>query len=378
MRRTRLSAKVVGFFLVAFGVAACQAVAGIEDRTLDPNADGPVASQQCKDYCATVMENCTGDHAVYAKEEICLAVCAKLDPGDSIEHSNENTVACRAFMADEAKREVDYCASAGPGGNGDCGTDCDAYCQLFPSICPDDYQYGSTEDCLKFCNTLTDQSTYNLDNDHGGDTIECRLVHTSSASVDPKAHCPHAPIPPTEPWCIGAADEAPSCEDYCKIEMAACTGDLAQYQSKDQCLAVCEHLDPGTNDDEAGNTRGCRRYHAYSASVAPTTHCYHSGPTGDGHCGDHGKVEDGHTGNCESYCTLVAAACPDDFDNELSSQDECMKQCIELPEAEPDSKYTVKSAEKSSGLQCRVLHTVKAFDDPNACASALGHDQCQP
>jgi len=99
---------------------------------------------------------------------------------------------------------------------------------------------------------FTCAGTYDVVRDHGGDTIECRLVHTSSATVLPKDHCPHAPIRPSQPWCINAADAEPTCDDYCTIELAACTGGLAQYQSTEQCKAVCEALDRGTNDDEGG------------------------------------------------------------------------------------------------------------------------------
>jgi hypothetical protein len=224
---------------------------------------------------------------------------------------------------------------------------------------------------------LDDQATFNVVADHGGDTVECRLVHVSSATLKPDDHCAHAPIRPSEPWCTGAADEAPTCKQYCDIEMAACAGEFAQYQSPQQCLDVCAALDPGTNEDETGNSVGCRRYHSFNASTGPATHCSHSGPTGDGHCGDHGKVEDGHTGNCESYCKLVATACPDEFDNALGTAEKCMETCVTLAEAEPDSHYSLASAENSTGLGCRVLHTVQAFADKAACASALGGDQCQ-
>jgi hypothetical protein len=383
MRSTKTSSKLVGFCLTVLGLAACQAVAGIEDRKLDPNAGKVVYSQQCHDYCDLVMDACTGKNTVYTTKDICLGVCSHLDPGDD-EDTTVNTVACRQFYADEATREpIDNCRFAGPGGGGKCGTDCQAYCQLFPDVCPDDYKYKSTADCLKFCGALPDQKDFDVARDHGltaehgGDTIECRLVHTSSATLKPAEHCPHANIFPEEPWCIGLLDQAPSCEDYCAIEMVACTGALAQYQTNDECLAVCEALPPGTNVDEVGNTVGCRRYHAFNSTLGPDNHCAHSGPTGDGHCG-HDDADNGYLGNCDSYCTLLAKACPTEFDNELGSAEKCMEACSELEEAPADSKYSVKNAEKSTGLHCRVLYTVRAFADDAACASAMGGDQCEP
>jgi hypothetical protein len=375
MSASRLPSKIVGFCLTALALAACQAVAGIEDRTFDPDFGKPPASAQCKDYCATVMDACTGDDAQYTTEEICLGVCAKLDPGDD-EDVGSNTVACRLFYANDAKREHDSCKAAGPGGDGVCGTDCEAYCQLFPTVCPTDYKYGSTKDCLKFCNALPTHNGLDVSTDHDGDSVECRLVHLSSATTKPE-HCPHAQIPPSKPYCINLkSTDIPSCEDYCNIQLEACDGDLRQYESRDQCLAVCGALDPGTNVDESDNNVGCRRYHSFSATTLPVPHCYHSGPTGDGHCG-HDKLDEGHTGNCDSYCQLVASACQTDFDNVWGSTEECLKECVDLAEAKAEAKYSLVNAENSTGLNCRVLYTARAFADPTACASALGNDQCE-
>ncbi len=378
MRGSDFSKHFVGFLLLGLGLGACQAIAGIEDRTLDPKASEPVNTKQCKDYCAAVMDACKGVDAVYTTEEICLGVCAQLEPGDGEDvGGNTNTVTCRAENAANAKDEPsDYCKYAGPGGNGKCGTDCEAYCQLFPKVCPTDYEYKSTEDCLEYCEALPSQPDYDVVRDHGGDTIECRLVHTSSATVKPEDHCPHAPIRPTKPWCIGDAAAKPNCDDYCTIELKACQGSLAQYQSMAQCKSVCEALEPGTNDDQGGNTVACRRYHSFNATTLPDTHCSHSGPVGDGHCG-HDDPKAGTTGNCEAYCRLVEAACPDEFAaSSIGSAEACMADCVKLAEAPADSKYSLANAAKSEGLSCRVLHTVRAFGDKTACASALGGDQC--
>lgn len=379
MRRS-FAALLVSFGLVSLALSACQAVAGIEDRKLDPMLSPRVDSRQCKSYCDVVMDACTGDDAVYANREQCLSVCAALDPGDPQEFRNENTLACRARQADAAKDEPKgYCRSAGPGGNGQCGSDCDAYCRVFPQICPKQYEYRSTEECLRACGALTEQDTYNLEDDHGGDTIECRLVHMTSASVDPTNHCAHAPIRPSEPWCVGDPKKPPTCEQYCDIELAACDGtEFAQYESRAQCLAVCAALPPGENPDQAGNTVACRRYHSFNAVTSPALHCYHSGPTGDGHCGDSRSAsKNEYTTNCESYCDLLAQACPSEFGDELGSAEGCMQACVELPEADPESHYSVESALASDGLNCRVLYTTRAFEDRKACASAVGGGDCQ-
>jgi hypothetical protein len=371
---------ILALALLGLGLAACQAIAGIEDRKLDPEADEPGqpdASKQCQSYCESVMAACIGDNAVYTSPEHCLRVCSKLDPGDPNEPVG-NTVACRARQAQIAKvsEPEETCRSAGPGGDGECGTDCEAYCTLYPQICPDQYLYESEESCLQACSGLAEQHRYNLMDDHEGDTIECRLVHTASATVLPEEHCKHAPIPPSDMWCIPPPDKAPTCEAYCQIEQAACEGSNAQYESEQQCLDVCAALDPGKNSDTTQNTVGCRRYHSFNSTLGAENHCPHAGPTGDGHCGDPSLVSTGHTGNCESYCTLVKNACPAEFDAVLKNDQDCMAACVELDEADKESKYTVASAKKSKALKCRVLHAARAFQDDTNCDAAVGGDPC--
>lgn len=363
--------------LLALALGACQAIAGIEERKLDPDAAQVEASPQCKSYCNKVMSVCTGKNAVYTTMDICLGVCANLEPGDPLEPVG-NTVACRVRQAEIAELEPDVnCRSAGPGGDGQCGSDCDAYCELFGELCPEYHPYPTQSACLKACNGLTDQARFDVIADHEGDSIECRLMHVSAAAVDPEAHCPHAPLVPAEPWCIGKKDDSPTCEEYCNINLAACDGALTQYESRQQCLDVCAALPLGMNKDQVGNTVACRRYHSFSSTLAAAQHCPHAGPSGDGHCGDTGWIAEGHTGNCESYCMLLAEACPDEFAAEMSDADQCMQTCLTLGnEAEPESKYSVARAKESTGVSCRILHTVRALRDPTFCAAALGGAPC--
>src|SRR5688500_18287338 len=128
--------------LVLAGLGACQSIAGIEDRVLNPAAFGEggdgsggepnvnPATPQCQRYCSDVMSACTAENAVYVDEALCLGVCAQLEPGDPLEPVG-NTVACRARQAAIAKAEpAEHCRAAGPGGDGVCGSDCEAYCEL--------------------------------------------------------------------------------------------------------------------------------------------------------------------------------------------------------------------------------------------------------
>jgi hypothetical protein len=350
--------------LVPVALSACQVVAGIEDRKLDPEAS---TDALCNEYCDKVMAACTDEHAVYTNRAQCMGVCSKLPPGEEQEIVNENSIRCRIRLIDSALHEADDCRFVGPGGGDQCGSDCDAYCTVYPQVCPDDYKYGDFDNCLKNCVGLKDQSRYDLKADHEGDSIECRLVHTSSASVSPTEHCPHATIFPAEPWCIAKAETEPTCDEYCRIERAACQGAMSQYESDEQCQAACAALPIGTNGDETGNSVGCRRYHSFNSTLLPETHCSHSGPSGDGHCGS----------NCDAYCAIAAKACPTEFGSAFADADACAKDCATLPESKGDSVYTVESAQSSKDYQCRMLHAVQALSDPTQCASALGGGDCQ-
>jgi hypothetical protein len=369
--------------LLLLGLGACQTIAGIEDRRLDPAADDPAVSEECKSYCETVMGACQGKNAVYTTMELCLGICANFEPGEE-EEPVGNTLACRAFHAQSAELEPDTnCRFVGPGGGDVCGSDCEAYCDLYAKLCSENDAFKDVALCEKACGGLTDLDRFDVVEDHEGDTVECRLVHVSSAAIRSKAseHCPHAAVVPTLPWCIGAPKDSPTCDDYCNMHLAVCDGANTQYESRQQCLDVCGALEIGTNDDKTENTAACRRYHAFNSTTLPNQHCPHSGPAGDGHCGhdqvneDTGELE--FSANCEAYCTLLAAACPAQFDAEMGDQEQCQASCLPLDESAAESKYTLARAKASTGVSCRILHTARAFQDDSACPAAVGGDPCQ-
>jgi len=72
------------------------------------------------------------------------------------------------------------------------------------------------------------------------------------------------------------------CATYCTAVTAACTGADAQYADATDCMTQCTAAGwtAGAASDTAGNTIGCRIYHATAASAsatAATTHCPHAG-----------------------------------------------------------------------------------------------------
>lgn len=157
-------------------------------------SDAAPAASLCERYCSAVMTSCSGAFAVYTSLESCMAVCAVLpagEPGDR----NVNSVQCRLHAALVAQDEVPhYCPIAGPGGNGECGSNCESLCQLRDGICAP-FASGDDKTCLKSCENLSDLGTYSTDlgvGQYRGPHVQCRLYHLSAAAVaDPEQHCPH-------------------------------------------------------------------------------------------------------------------------------------------------------------------------------------------
>jgi hypothetical protein len=360
----------------ALGAFGCQSVAGIEERKFDStSSDAP--SEDCVEYCDTVMRNCVGGLAVYKTKEVCLDVCATLPPGDS-EAGPENTLACRKRQADTAEFEPnDACPNAGPGGNGACGSDCEAWCSLLEEACPKDFDKLGGE-CLERCAGLSDSDAFDVDTFYATDTLQCRLIHIGAALSIPETHCGHSAYVPSE-TCVPPDDSMPTCEAMCQKTQANCTGDLAVWESEAQCLAACGAFELGPAGDTGGNTVACRTYHATTAGSvvgADVDHCQHAGPTGDGHCG---HIADGD-GNCHSYCTLLHAACKDEPGYPYAEVDACKAECdADMADkgADDDSLFSVKVAASGDTLQCRTLHAARAFTDAAQCAAALGGAPCE-
>jgi hypothetical protein len=187
----------------------------------------------------------------------------------------------------------------------------------------------------------------------------------------PKNHCPHATLRPANGTpCLSVE---PNCDDYCGMLMNTCAGaNVTQYESLNDCLAVCKKFTPSMAPDPTEDTLACRRYHTYNSlgkSAAAQDHCDHAGPGGDGHCG---KM-------CPAYCKLVASVCSDDFDSAFPGGDrECRDKCAVVMEQRDEAKqadvgYSVAEGKRGGNtIQCRLYYTTKAALDPTQCASALG------
>jgi hypothetical protein len=201
--------------------AACNAVLGIEEATVDPDlglggasGDGGTASSSgnggggggqsdeltCLNYCDVIDANCREINAEYISQEVCVAMCNTFDkgqPGDS----TGDSLACRLHYALKAADDpVAHCQAGGPLAQGKCADPCDSFCLLTANLC-DPHPFGDPATCKTDCEAFT----YLIAGDDGevgdllflnGDTLNCRIYHLESA-YDPAVptastvHCPH-------------------------------------------------------------------------------------------------------------------------------------------------------------------------------------------
>lgn len=384
---------VLGLWM-ALAAGGCEAILGLSERVLQADAgqdaglDGGAGDaavdaamdagepSPCQTYCDEVLSACTGRYKPYADEATCLAACALMPEGDLEEATPlGNSVACRlrqARLAGTTKEFWDHCVPAGPGGGGVCGDNCEGYCQLFNGVCDE------VADCERRCaglRDLDDETKANFDDSNldlarhaSGETLQCRIVQVSAALLDSDL-CPRATIAPRdidgEPHPCNYSDgDLPRCEDYCRLSRVACTDERAVYETWPVCMDACAATPVGLPSDSGGqDTVGCRIAHSYNALDAAATHCPHSGPGGEGVCGD----------DCISYCRLLKSACPGHFDSEFNSDGECVAACGSLA---PGPKYAVDSVTTGDTVGCRLLHTVRAFEDADNCAAAVGAAPC--
>jgi len=77
---------------------------------------------------------------------------------------------------------------------------------------------------------------------------------------------------------------APDCANYCSVYFGNCKDGLNVYTDNDACLSACGAWYQGSDVDVAGDTIGCRTYHAGAALGDPALHCPHASPGGGGVC----------------------------------------------------------------------------------------------
>jgi hypothetical protein len=170
--------------------------------------------------------------------------------------------------------------------------------------------------------------------------------------------------PATEPTTSptsGATDPtagaAPTCADYCTAITANCAAPQAQYADMAGCMGSCAAFDIGTLADTAGNTVGCRTYHAGAAKdmMMPEVHCVHAGPGGAGPCGT----------NCEGFCDIALSACPAIYADAAA----CAADCATFMDTEPFDATDVAG----NTLACRLYHLTVASSSADNAAIHCAH-----
>lgn len=140
------------------------------------------------------------------------------------------------------------------------------------------------------------------------------------------------------------------CIDYCDAIQKNCPDgtENQQYIERETCINTCNALEPGEKAEPTGNTVACRLRQAKAASNNPGEFCPFAGALGGGECGT----------NCDAWCTLLEAACPDDFEVLAN----CNEACSGLKDS--GNRNFQNSYPSAPDLQCRVYHLGAAFDNP--------------
>ena len=400
--------------LLAAGLAglalSCQSLIGLPDRSHEDGSGGQGGSAagggaggaggkaaQCSAFCKRAVEICEGDYAIYHGPGDCEPACQLLTPEQIKCRDDELT------KASSSREYWEHCQAATLGGSDACGGNCKNYCSYVSQVCVADNREMSEadltpEECVDKCGKLVTREfqlgmpaetpRFNIDKDHEGDSLQCRLVHLTIAAGPGAAdsHCWHAALAPrpavqtmqTNPCATGLNETAPHCSDYCHIVDNACDDDkLRVYENDTQCMEVCSKLAPGNVSEQTGDTVGCRKTHAYNALlVAADTHCPHAGPGGAGVCGS----------DCPAYCKLFRAGCADVFATAFGmandANSKCETGCRALIGDDP-LKYSVADAKASNGnpLSCRLLNAARALEKPEQaamfCPNAAGGGTCK-
>jgi len=149
----------------------------------------------------------------------------------------------------------------------------------------------------------------------------------------------------------------PTCANYCTTVLANCP---LTYADNASCLAVCANLTLGTDDTvTAGNTVGCRIYHADAAAGSAAnaaTHCPHASLSGGTVCGE----------LCDIYCELMGKACVGN-NNPFTSTNPCNNTCRYYSTT---GNYTTTGG---ANLYCKIYHASAALGSTTAANTHCPH-----
>jgi len=156
-----------------------------------------------------------------------------------------------------------------------------------------------------------------------------------------------------------------SCESYCALVAANCSGDNLQYLTPGICLAMCV-FDPGALTDEKTLSVGCRQHYAQLAKDNPATNCLKAGPLGGKQCGD----------ACQAFCQIEKERCETAYASVAACRTACAKFAY-------DEKQQITRDQDQDTLNCRAYHLQAAFANVKAQKTHCPHtseasDMCMP
>lgn len=165
-----------------------------------------------------------------------------------------------------------------------------------------------------------------------------------------------------------------TCDEYCKVITANCSGPNAEYLTPDICKSMCPVFELGKGiADSLDNTLGCRLWHANAAAAAPQIHCRHAGPLGGEHCGD----------QCEAFCDLDTTYCS----GTNTAYDGGFPGCKGVCNPNNGYDYIIADAgdltlASGNTLNCRLWHLESAYASTGAAMvhcphTALVSSMCQ-
>ncbi len=136
----------------------------------------------------------------------------------------------------------------GGAGGGMAAVDCDKYCTDIAANCTaTNAQFADKASCMGSCAGLPGDG---MDGAMDGNTMQCRIYHTSAAPSDPVLHCPHAGP-------SGGAACGSLCEAFCSLAVKTCP---TQWAQEGECMTSCA----------AWTAAACRTTRASRAATRPS------------------------------------------------------------------------------------------------------------
>jgi hypothetical protein len=168
--------------------------------TTGPFKGGPMPPAACTSYCSAVDGVCT-TYPQYKSDADCETTCGVLSAATL---TGKDTLACRQMYAAIAATpdtttaanpkpsggQIPNCWPAGPFAYALCGDECEAFCAIALTVCPNAYSDSAT--CKMACGDLIQipagDGAYTTSGPTGGNNLACREYYLM-ASLEDQTNC---------------------------------------------------------------------------------------------------------------------------------------------------------------------------------------------